>query len=187
MPGLGALVLFDAAVHAFAATLQGVVVAEVGSDLPSSSHTAPVGRVTALSIIQLQFAYGVTGDGDLYPISEALERGKGRTEGLETLNQALMRGLPSGHRVFGGRAKLIASLPLLAFIKNVYLWNPPPIPSLRCRGVHPLSYMPGDGWGVHPWGGRRLPPGAASGQAIGLGGLPTDSRKGPPDRHPVCG
>ena len=128
---------FDAAVHAFAATLQGVVVAEVGSDLPSSSHTAPVERVTSLSIIHLRFAYGVTGDGDLYPISEALERGKGRTEGLKTLNQALVRGLPSGHRVFGGRAKLIASLPLLAFIKNVYLGNPPLYPAYAVGGSTP--------------------------------------------------
>ena len=48
-----------------------------------------------------------------------------------------MRGLPSGHRVFGGRAKLIASLPLLAFIKNVYLGNPPLYPAYAVGGSTP--------------------------------------------------
>ena len=43
------------------------------------------------------------------------------TEGPAALNQALMRGLPSCRRVFGGRAHFSASLPLLAFIKNLSL------------------------------------------------------------------
>ena len=45
-------------------------------------------------------------------------------DGLATLNQALMRGLPSCRRIFGGRAHFSASLPLLAFVKNVSLLNP---------------------------------------------------------------
>ena len=44
-------------------------------------------------------------------------------EGLATLNQTLLRGIPSCRRVFGGRAHFIASLPLLAFVKNAYLLN----------------------------------------------------------------
>ena len=50
--------------------------------------------------------------------------GKGRMEGIATLNQALMRDLPSCSRVFGGRAHFSASLPLLALKQNVSLLNP---------------------------------------------------------------
>ena len=42
-------------------------------------------------------------------------------EGIFTLNQALMRGLPSCFRVFVGRAHFSASLPLLAFVKKLSL------------------------------------------------------------------
>ena len=45
-------------------------------------------------------------------------------EGLSTLNQALMRGLSPCCRIFGGRAHFSASLPLLAFVKNLSLLNP---------------------------------------------------------------
>ena len=49
---------------------------------------------------------------------------RGKTEGLSTLNQALVRGLPSCQRVFGGGEHFIASLPLLALVKNVSLVRP---------------------------------------------------------------
>ena len=62
---------------------------------------------------------------------------KGHMEGLATLNQTLLRFLPSFRRVFGGREHFSASLPLLAFIKNVLLLNPPM--------THPVL-----------WGGSRL-------------------------------
>ena len=39
-------------------------------------------------------------------------------EGLATLNQALMRAMPSCFRVFAGRDYFSASLPLLAFVKK---------------------------------------------------------------------
>ena len=45
-------------------------------------------------------------------------------DGIATLNQALMRGLPSCRQIFGGRAHFSASLPLIAFVKNVSLMNP---------------------------------------------------------------
>ena len=45
-------------------------------------------------------------------------------DGLATLNQALMRGLPSCRRIFGGSAHFSAFLPLLAFVKNMSLLNP---------------------------------------------------------------
>ena len=44
-------------------------------------------------------------------------------DGLATLNQALMRGLPSYRRIFGEKAHFGASLPLLVFVKNVNLLN----------------------------------------------------------------
>ena len=61
----------------------------------------------------------------------------GKTEGLATLNQALMRGLPSCWRVFGGRAHFSASLPLLALIKNVLLMNPSQDPACAWGGFTP--------------------------------------------------
>ena len=47
-----------------------------------------------------------------------------------------MRGLPSCCQVFGGRAHFSASLPLLALVKNVSIWNPSLDPSYT-----------GGGWG----------------------------------------
>ena len=61
-------------------------------------------------------------------------------EGLATLNQDLMQVLPSCCRVFGGRSHFSASLPLLVFVKNVSLLNPPLYP--------PLFW--GGGGGSHP-------------------------------------
>ena len=63
-------------------------------------------------------------DGNLPTIWEAVARGKGRIEGLATLNQDPMRGLPSCCHIFGGRAHFSASLHLLAFVKNVSMMNP---------------------------------------------------------------
>ena len=54
---------------------------------------------------------------------------KGCMEGIVTLNQTLLRGLPSYWRFFRGGAHFSASLPLLAFIKNVSLMNPSLDPS----------------------------------------------------------
>ena len=99
---MGGLSLPDAAVHAFADALQGVVVAVVVSSIPSPSLAALAGRVATLSLLYLRFACGVSVDGDLPPIWEVVARLKGRVEGLATLNQTLMRGLPSCCRLFGG-------------------------------------------------------------------------------------
>ena len=43
---------------------------------------------------------------------------------MATLNQALMRGLPSFRKVFGGRARFSASLTLISLVRNVLLMNP---------------------------------------------------------------
>ena len=93
------------------------------------------------------FAYRVAGDGDLPHIWEALARGKVRAEGLTTLNQTLTRGFPSCLRVLGGKAQFSASLPLLAFVKNVSLWNPSLDPAYAGGrgGVHPVAHAPRDG------------------------------------------
>ena len=56
--------------------------------------------------------------GDLPPIWESVAQGRGEMDGLATLNQALMRGLPSCRQIFGGRTHFSASLPLLAFVKT---------------------------------------------------------------------
>ena len=61
---------------------------------------------------------------ELPPIWESVAQGPGKMDRLANLNQALMRGLPSCRRIFGGRAHFSASHPLLAFIKNVSLLNP---------------------------------------------------------------
>ena len=119
-----ALGLSESALHAFAAALQGEVAAGFRKAVPSSAPSGPTGKVTTLSILHIRFPCGVEVDGYHPPICEAVARGKGRMEGLATLNQALMRGLPSCSRVFGGRAHFSASLPLLAFVKNVSLLNP---------------------------------------------------------------
>ena len=63
-------------------------------------------------------------DVDLPTIWESVARGRGKMDGLAALNQALMRGLPSCCRIFGGSAHFSAPLPLLVFVKNVSLLNP---------------------------------------------------------------
>ena len=117
--GRAVIGLSDATLQAFVAALQ-VVVSAVPSPLPA----APGVKVACLSLFHLRFACGVAGDNDLPPLWEAVALRRGKTEGLATLNQALMRGLPSFPRVFGGRAHFSASLPLLALVKNVSLLHP---------------------------------------------------------------
>ena len=60
-------------------------------------------------------------------------------DGLATLNPALMRGLPSCHRIFRGSAHFRASLPLLVFAKNVSLLNPSLDPA--CTGGGFTSWL----------------------------------------------
>ena len=91
--------------------MQSEVTAGVVTALPSPLPAAPGGEVARLSFLHLHFACGVAGDYDLPPLWEAVALGRGKTEGLATLNQALMRGLPSCRRVFGGRAHFSAFLP----------------------------------------------------------------------------
>ena len=93
--GLAALGLLDATLQVFVAALQGVVTAGVVSALPSSLPAAPGRKVARLSFLHLRFECGVEGDSDLPPILDRVELGQGKTEGLATLKQALMRGLPS--------------------------------------------------------------------------------------------
>ena len=56
---------------------------------------------------------------------------------METLNQALMRGLSSCQQVFGGRAHFSASFPLLTLAKNVSLMNPSLDPACAVWGFTP--------------------------------------------------
>ena len=122
----------DATVHALADAMQGVVEEGVGAALPTPSPRSPLGRVAALSILHLRFACGVLEDSDLPPIWEEVTRTKGRMEGLATLNQTLLRGIPSFQRFFGGRLHFSASLSLLTFVNNASLLNPSLDPS--CSG-----------------------------------------------------
>ena len=92
--------------------------------MPSPAPSDPTGKVATLSLLHLRFACGVAVDVDLPPIWEEVARVRVKMEGLATLNQALMRGLPSCLQVFGGRAHFSASLPLLVFVKNVSLLDP---------------------------------------------------------------
>ena len=115
--GMGALGLSYAIIQEVVET--GVVVT-----LPSPSPAVPAERVATLLLLHVRFMCGVARDRDLPPVWEAVATEKIRTEELENLNQTLMRGVPSCHRVFGGRAQYSASLHLLAFLENVSLWNP---------------------------------------------------------------
>ena len=95
----------------------------MGGDLPSPSLAVTSGRVAALSLLHLRFAWGVIGDADLPTVWEEVVLVKGLTEGPTTLNQALLRGILYCQRVFGGREQFSASLPLLEFVNILYLTN----------------------------------------------------------------
>ena len=62
-----------------------------------------------------------------------------RTEVLATLNQTLMRGLPSCFWIFGERSHFSASPPLLVLVKNTSLWNPSLDPSCAGEGFHLMA------------------------------------------------
>ena len=64
-------------------------------------------------------------------------------EGLASLNQTLLRGIPSYQQVFGGLAHFSAPLTLLAFIKNVTLLKPSLDLSCTGRGFTPCTTCPG--------------------------------------------
>ena len=80
----------------------------------------PAGRVAALFMLHIHFVCSVEGNGDLYNIWEEVDKDKGHTEGLATLDQALLRGITLCWRLFGGRVNFSTSLLLLEFVRNVY-------------------------------------------------------------------
>ena len=84
--GLAALGIFDAAIHAFVVSLQGLVAAGLQATFPSLYLSVPMGKVTPLSLLHLYFVCGVKGYGDLPTIWEAVAIEKVRMEGLATLN-----------------------------------------------------------------------------------------------------
>ena len=61
--GLAALGLFDAVIHSFEVSLQGVVAAGLRATFPSLSPSAPMGKVTALFLLRLCFVCRVGGYG----------------------------------------------------------------------------------------------------------------------------
>ena len=134
---LVALGLYDSALHAFAAALQGVVAAGVSAALPSPAPSGPTGKVATLSLLHLRFSFRLVVDVELPPIWKVIARGRGNMEGLATLNQALMRDLPSCCRIFGGGDHFSASLPLLVFVKNVILMNTSLDPACTGEGMTP--------------------------------------------------
>ena len=101
--GLAALSISDSALHAFPAALQGMLAAGVSAAVPSPYLSNPTGKVATLSLLHLHLTCRVIVYGDLPPIWEVVTRGKGRMEGISTLNQALMRGLTSCCQIFGAR------------------------------------------------------------------------------------
>ena len=104
--------------------MQGMVANGVAAALPFPAPSGPTGKVATLSLLHLHFVCGMAADVDLPPIWESVARGRGKMDGLATLNQALMKGLPSCRRIFEGRSHFSASLPLITFVKNVSLINP---------------------------------------------------------------
>ena len=135
--GLAALGLSDSAFHAFAAALQGVLLAGVSAAVPSPSLYTPTGKVAPLTLLHIHFVCGVAVDGYPPNIWEAVTQGKGSMEGISTLNRDLMWGLPYCFWVFGGRGHFSASLPLIVFVKNVILLNPSLDPDCTWGGSHP--------------------------------------------------
>ena len=85
---LAALGLLGATLQAFAEALKGVVTAGVVSAFPSPSPSpaSPWVKVAHISLLHLRFSCGVAVDSDLPPIWEAVAQGRGKTEGLATLN-----------------------------------------------------------------------------------------------------
>ena len=73
------------ALHAFAEALKGMVVSGVIAAVPSPYLSDPTKKVMTLSLLYLCFACKVEVDGDLPPIWEDVDLGKGSMEGLSTL------------------------------------------------------------------------------------------------------
>ena len=96
-----------------------------------------------LLLLHLLFTCGVAGYAGILPIWEEVSRVRGRTEGLSTLNQTILRVIPSCWRVFGGRAHFSASLPLFAFVKNMSLMNPSLDPLCDGGAFTPLMTLQG--------------------------------------------
>ena len=63
--------------------------------MPPPYPSDPTVKFATFSLLHLRFACGMAVDEDLPPIWEAVARGKGRVEGIATLNQDLMKGLLS--------------------------------------------------------------------------------------------
>ena len=77
------------------------------AETPPPYLVAPTGKVSITFLLHLRFGCRVVVDGNLPPIWEAVARGgEIRAEGLVTLNQDLMRGLPSYQWLFGGEGAL---------------------------------------------------------------------------------
>ena len=102
-------------------------------------------KVARLFLLHLRFACGVAGDSELPPIWYAIVQGRGKTEGLTTMNQALMRGLPSFQKIFWGRAHFSSSLPLLAFVWSVLLRKTSLDPACARGGIHAVADEAGHG------------------------------------------
>ena len=115
--------------------------------IPPHSPVTPSRRFPTLSILRLRFTCGVEGYRDLTPICEAVTRGKVRMEGLVTLNQTLIGGIPSCHWAFWSRSHLSASLPLLVLFNKILLCNSSK--DTDCSrgggGVHSMAYTLGYG------------------------------------------
>ena len=110
--------------------------------MPSPAPSGPMGKVVTLSLLHLRFTCGVAVDLDLPPIWELVAWGRGKVEGLATLNQALMPGLPSCCRIFGGRAHFSTYLPLIAFVKKLEPDETLPQTRVYRGGVHALADSP---------------------------------------------
>ena len=74
--GLAALGLSNSTLHDFTEDLQGMVEARVSAEVPSPYLSAPTGKIAALSLLHLRFAYGVAADGTSLPFGRRLPEGK---------------------------------------------------------------------------------------------------------------
>ena len=119
LTSLSSIGLLGEIIQEFAAAMQGVVAAGVVSALPSPSQSTPMVKVSCYISASPILCVRCGGRNKLPTIWDAMTQGKGKTEGLATLKQALMRDLTSFRKVFGGREHFSASLPLLYLVLNV--------------------------------------------------------------------
>ena len=107
--------MLGALVHDPTVELQGVVASVLVTVLPPPETSAPSEKVASLYLLHLRIDFIVSGDAGLSRIWEEVAQCWGQTEGLDILNQALLRGILSFRNLEGGSTSvphLLAGRPI---------------------------------------------------------------------------